>query len=43
MITRILTAMARQLDVGRDEPGHFHPGPRGPYPCHDPACTARRR
>jgi hypothetical protein len=40
MITRILAAMARQLD-GSD--GHFHPGPRGPYPCQDPACTARRR
>jgi hypothetical protein len=43
MITRILTAMARQLDVGRDEPGHFHPGPRGPYPCHAPAGPAGRR
>ena len=24
------------------EPGHFHAGPRGPYPCHDPSCTRSR-
>jgi hypothetical protein len=40
MINRILDLLKR-LDVTPDEPGHFHPGPRGPYPCHDPQCVRR--
>jgi len=40
MITRILHAVTRQLSPAAGEPGHFHPGPRGPYPCHDPECLA---
>jgi hypothetical protein len=42
MITRILDAVTRRLSPAPDEPGHFHPGPRGPYPCHDPHCLGRR-
>jgi hypothetical protein len=40
MITRILRTLTRRLVVAEGEPGHFHPGPRGPYPCHDPHCRA---
>jgi hypothetical protein len=42
MITRILDTLTRRLALIDDEPGHFHAGPRGPYPCHDPSCVARR-
>jgi hypothetical protein len=42
MITRILGALTRRLSPAVDEPGHFHPGPRGPYPCHDRQCLERR-
>ena len=42
MFTRILDALTRRLDVSEGEPGHFHAGPRGPYPCHDPSCTRSR-
>jgi len=41
MLTRLLDVL-RHLDVTPGEPGHFHAGPRGPYPCHDARCTARR-
>ena len=40
MFTRLLDALKR-LDVSPDEPGHFHAGPRGPYPCHDEQCLRK--
>jgi len=40
MLNRILEAL-RRFDVAPGEPGHFHPGPRGAYPCHDPKCVRR--
>jgi hypothetical protein len=43
MITRFLDALARRLAVSDGEPGHFHAGPRGPYPCHDPQCLRADR
>ena len=39
MILRILNTLSRNLTVSD---GHFHPGPRGPYPCHDPSCRGAR-
>jgi len=42
MISRILNALTRPFAVADAEPGHFHPGPRGPYPCHDTRCLNRR-
>lgn len=43
MITRILHALARPLAPTDREPGHFHAGPRGPYPCHDTNCLRVER
>jgi hypothetical protein len=43
MISRLLTAITRKLVVSEGEHGHFHPGPRGPYPCYDPGCRTSRR
>jgi len=42
MITRILEVLSRRLAVSDGEPGHFHAGPRGPYPCYDASCPGRR-
>jgi hypothetical protein len=41
MIIRILNALTRQLNA-EGRPGHFHAGPRGPYPCNDPSCPNTR-
>jgi hypothetical protein len=43
MIVRILDSLTRRLSPAAGEPGHFHPGPRGPYPCHDPQCLKGRK
>ncbi|MDA0173775.1 hypothetical protein OJ998_32035 [Solirubrobacter taibaiensis] len=42
MINRLLTALTRQIPTAHDRgAGHFHAGPRGPYPCHDERCATR--
>ena len=38
MPNRLLDTLTRPFAVAPGEPGHFHAGPRGPYPCHDPRC-----
>jgi len=42
MMMRFLDALTKRLVPAADEPGHFHPGPRGPYPCHDAECLRSR-
>jgi hypothetical protein len=41
MLTRLLDALTRRLVPAAGD-GHFHPGPRGPYPCHDTRCAGAR-
>jgi hypothetical protein len=44
MINRILSLLTREIPTAHAAGGaHFHPGPRGPYACHDPRCAARHR
>ncbi|MDA0138796.1 hypothetical protein [Solirubrobacter deserti] len=39
MLNRILSALTRQFPTAHaPEAGHFHAGPRGPYPCFDANC-----
>jgi hypothetical protein len=39
----LLGAVGRMLlENLNDRRQHFHPGPAGAYPCHDPNCRSRR-
>jgi hypothetical protein len=40
---RVLGVVGRTLlENLNDRRQHFHPGPAGAHPCHDPRCPARR-